>query len=103
MFLADHGDMLPDLTDMNTAKTALAQYVTDDSVFLDPRTGQPYAVNSTLSNRGVIEFNRVVRIAVFYEDPARGDGSRVVAFLGGNTASVSKSEWQEVKASSGIE
>jgi prepilin-type processing-associated H-X9-DG protein len=102
MCIADHNDMLPDLADMDAVKTALAQYIKHDSVFLDPGTEEPFGVNSTLSNKKPVDVGHMQQIAVFYTEPARRDGPRIVAFLDGHVAAVSESAWQGVKQVSGI-
>jgi hypothetical protein len=101
-FLADHNDTLPDLTDMDAVRRGLSGYVSDDAVFIDPRSNEPYGVNSSLSGRSLFQVADPRTIAVFYERHARASGARTVAFLDGHTASVRGSEWDEVKRISGI-
>lgn len=102
-FLADHNDTLPDLTNMDAVRRSLSGYVSNDAVFIDPQSDEPYGVNSSLSGKTLIQVAELDKVAVFYEEHARAGGARTVAFLDGHAASVSGSEWDEVKRISGIE
>jgi len=101
-YLADHGDRLPNLTNMDAVKRSLSAYISDDAVFIDPESDEPYGINSILSGKRLIQFAELEKIVVFYEEQARAGGARRVAFLDGHTAAVSGSEWDEVKRTSGI-
>lgn len=103
MFLADNNDVMPDLSTTEAMQSALTVYVRNDDVFTDPRTGEPYGVNTALSEKRLATVQDPVRTAVFYEETPASDGRRAVAFLDGHAARISDREWQEVKRESGIE
>ncbi len=103
MFLADNNDVMPDLSTTEAMHSALTEYVRNDDVFTDPRTGEPYGVNTAMSEKRLVEVADVVATAVFYEQVASSDATRGVAFLDGHAGRISDREWQEVKRESGIE
>ena len=102
MWLADHEDMVPDLSSMEAVGTTLDEYVKNRTVFTHPVTGQPYGVNSSLSGLRVLEVRDISNTAVFYEQTTWSDGTRGVAFLDGHAARVSPERWQQIKRISGI-
>jgi len=97
IYLADHDDTFPDLSDMGAARDALRGYVKSDEVFVHPRTKEPYGVNSTLSGKRFADVEDPVEMVVFYETAAGEDGSRDVAFGDGHVAHVSADRWEEIK------
>ena len=102
MYISDY-DALPPLGDAETAAQALMEYVSDDTVFTDPSTGDAYAVNSSLSGKSLSEIDDPAQAVVFYQAEPGNDGKRGVAFLDGHVQRVSDSQWEELRASSGIQ
>ncbi len=102
MYIADN-DALPPLGDAEAVKQALVEYVNDESVFTDPDTGEAYAVNSSLSGKSLSEIEDPAQMVVFYQAEPGKDGRRGAAFLDGHVQRVSDSEWEKLKASSGIQ
>jgi len=103
MFLADNEDVMPDMTDALAVLEELGDYVKNDEVFFQPDTGQAYGVNTSLSQKRLAEIADPVSIAVFYEEEPGDEGMRGVAFLDGHAARVGETEWEHIKAESGIE
>ena len=103
MFMADNEDVMPDMTDMVAVMDELGDYVRNDEVFFQPDTGQAYGINTSLSQRRLAEVRDPVSVAVFYEEEPGDDGTRGVAFLDGHAARLSREQWEEIKAESGIE
>jgi hypothetical protein len=102
MWLADHNDVIPDLTDSVTVLETLEEYVRNDEVFFHPETGKPYVPNAYLSGKNLAEIEDPRWVAVFYEESWADDGTRGVAFLDGHAARVRPDEWDRIRAASNI-
>jgi len=94
-----HDCALPDLSDMDSIKEVLCDYVESDDVLLNPRTGKPYGVNSALSRKRCVDTEYFFDAVLFYEAAPAEDGGRNVAFAGGHVARVSADRWREIKPS----
>jgi len=101
MYIADF-DALPPLGDAEAVTQALVEYVSDESVFTDPDTGEAYAVNSSLSGKSLSEIEDPAQMVVLYQAEPGNGGKRGVAFLDGHVQRVSDSQWEKLKAGSGI-
>lgn len=95
-------DALPPLDDPEAAKQALAEYVPDESVFTDPRTGQPYATNAAMSGVRPSDLENAARTVIFYQAEPGADGKRGVAFADGHAERVSAEEWEQLRQESRI-
>jgi hypothetical protein len=102
MWMADHEDVLPDLSSVDTIQETLDEYVKNRSVFTHPGTDQTYAVNSSLSGLHLPTVKDPSGVAVFYEQTTWSDGTRGVGFLDGHAKRVDAQKWQEIKRVSGI-
>jgi len=102
MFAVDHDDTLPPLDGVDAAKTALNEYVRNESIFSDPGTGEPYLPNAALSGKSMAKIADPARAVVFYEAEPGEDGKRGAAFADGHASRLSQSQWEEVRESSGI-
>lgn len=98
----DYDGTLPPMEDPGQVKTLLEPYVKDTAVFCDPRTGQPYLVNTSLSNHKLAHISNPVEMVVFYEASPDEDNSRRVSFLDGHAERILESEWPLVKKRSKI-
>ena len=101
MSASDHNGKLPDLSDPQGTKKALTQYISNDKVFLHPKTGQPYRLNPSLSGKEYPGSN-AVSIVVVYEPVQAADGTRAVLYCDGHVARVTEANWQELKKISNI-
>lgn len=107
MYADDNDDKLPDLSDPQTMKVALVIYVSKDKsqaerFFVQPRTGQPYQPNTSLSFQKRTGLIAPSTIAVAFEDEPGIGGTRAVLFVDGHVDRVSEKQWQELKKSSNI-
>ncbi len=102
-YVADHDCVFPDLSDREAVAAALAPYLEDEDVFLDPRTREPYGANIPFSGECDLDHPQVFDLVVFYETTPGEDGGRNVASLFGAAHHVSDERWQQIKKLSGIE
>lgn len=101
-YLMQHDYTFPDLSDMDAAREALYPYVETADVFVDPRSNQPYGVNSAISRSKYWDVR--LDAVVFYETvPGKGGGRSVVLALRGDAAHVTAEEWEELKRALGID
>src|ERR1035438_6089010 len=89
MYADDNNDKLPDLSDAQTMKNALAVYLNKDAskaerFFVHPNTGRPYQPNSSLTYKDRKGFKAPSALAVVYEDAPARDGTRGVLFGDGH-------------------
>jgi len=101
MFADDNNEKLPDLSDPASLKKALAKYISNDKVFMHPRTGEPYSPNPALSGKSRQEFNTAETVVVYEAKPS-DDGTRGVLFSDGHVERVTDAKWQDLKRSSHI-
>jgi hypothetical protein len=99
----EHDCKFPDLGDRAALAAALAPHLEDEDVFTDPRTGEPYGANPSLSGKCNVEFDDQENFVVFYETTPGEDGGRNVGFLLTDAAHVSDERWQKIKKLSGLE
>jgi len=102
MYADDYNDKLPDLSDAQTMKAALAHYLNKDSsqaerFFVQPNTSRPYQPNSSLTYQERRGPNASANIAVVYEDAPASDGTRGVLFGDCHVERVTESRWLELK------
>jgi prepilin-type processing-associated H-X9-DG protein len=107
MYADDYNNILPDLSDAQNMKKAVAAYVSTDKSktekhFVHPRTGKPYQPNSSLSYKELKGPNASADIAVVYEDALPEDGTRAVLFGDGHVERVDNARWLELKKTSNI-
>jgi prepilin-type processing-associated H-X9-DG protein len=104
MYADDYNNKLPDLSDAQSMKEALARYLGKGSekAFVHPRTGKPYQPNSSLSHQERRGPNASANFAVVYEDEPFVDGTRGVLFGDGHVERVTETRWQELKKTSNI-
>ena len=101
MYTEDNGGRLPDLTDSAKMKQVLVKYISNDRVFVRPKTGEPYLPNPTLSGKPLKDL-KAGEIVVVYEATPADDETRAVLFLDGHVERIVDARWQELKKSSGI-
>ena len=101
MYADDHDNKLPDLSDAPSLKKALASYLKDEKVFVQPRTGKPYLPNSSLSSKDQKGTNTANEVVVYEADPAE-DGTRAVLFGDAHVERVDETRWLELKKTSNI-
>jgi len=97
----DHNGKLPDLSDPQSMKKALTNYITGEKVFVHPKTGKPYQPNPSFSGKEWQGTNAVNEVLVYEGEPA-ADGTRVVLFNDGHVTQVTEARWQELKKTSHI-
>jgi len=102
-YMADHGDRYPQMSSMETVRQALAPYRKSEDVFEDPRTGEPYGVNMSLSGKRLVDVDDPFDTVVFFETTPTEDGGRNVTLVDGSVAHLSADKWQEAKQASSIE
>jgi len=107
MYSDDYNNVLPNLSDAESMKIAVAAYVSKDEsraekFFVHPKTGRPYQPNSSLTYKERTGFNAPSAIAVVYEDAPAADATRAVLFGDGHVERVTESRWLELKKSSNI-
>jgi hypothetical protein len=101
MYMADN-DAVPDMRDAESLRAALGDYVTDESMFSDPDTTEPYGVNTSITGGPSSEIKNPAGTVAFYQTQPGDDGKRGVAFFNGHAARVTEDRWQKLKAASGI-
>jgi hypothetical protein len=100
MYTADNNNNFPDLSNAQSMKKALAGYIKDEKVFVQPKTGKPYQPNPSFSGKEAKATN-VANAMVYEADPAE-DGTRAVLFGDAHVERVNATRWQELKKSSNI-
>ena len=107
MYADDYNDKLPDLSDAQSMKNALARYLNNNTAqaeraFVQPNTGRPYQPNSSLTYKERRGFNAPSNVAVVYEDAPAKDGTRGVLFGDCHVDRVNETRWQALKKTSNI-
>ena len=107
MYADDNNDKLPDMSDAQTMKNALAANLSKDTskaerFFVHPNTGRPYQPNSSLTYKERRGPNASANIAIVYEDAPARDGTRGVQFGDCHVERVNETRWQELKKTSNI-
>jgi hypothetical protein len=93
---------LPPMNDVPTLRKTLSTLVKADD-FVNPITGEPYKLNSSLSNHKWLELKKRSKdTVVVYEGTAAPDSSHGVVFVTGEARRVSKREWLRLKERSRI-
>jgi prepilin-type processing-associated H-X9-DG protein len=100
MYADDHKGKLPDLSDPQSMKKALTKYISDEKIFVYPKTGEPYLPNSSLSGQEWQGTN--IDNVVVYEAKPADNGTRAVLFCDGHCERVTEARWLELKKSSNI-
>jgi len=101
MYMIDY-EAAPPMDTPEKFRTALAEYVESEDAFVDPDTGEAYAINRALSGKKVGDIEDPLKMVAIYQAEPGRDGKRGVAFVAGNVGRVSESEWQELKSESEI-
>jgi hypothetical protein len=101
MFIADY-DKLPAMKTPEEFRAALQEYVQNDDVFKDPETGEYYAVNPSVSDKGVSDLKDPAKTVVAYQAAPDKDGKRWLAFADGHVQQATEDQWKGLKAGSGI-
>jgi hypothetical protein len=102
MYATDHDEMLPPMKDPAQVKALLMPYCKNEELFVDPRTKQPYQVNTVLSDHKLAHITKPDEMVVFYEAAPDDDGMRAVAFLDGRVKRIAEAEWPTVARASKI-
>jgi prepilin-type processing-associated H-X9-DG protein len=97
----DHNGKLPDMSDPQSMKKAITKYITNEKVFVHPKTGKPYQPNPSFSGKLWQGPNADTDVLVYEADPAQ-DGSRAVLFGDGHVERVNEARWLELKKTSNI-
>ena len=101
MYADDNNNVLPDLSDAQSLKKAIWDYIKDEKVFVHPKTGKPYQPNSSLSGKDGKGTN-IANAVVVYEDEPAEDGTRAVLFGDAHVERVNETRWLELKKTSNI-
>ena len=101
MYVQDHRNFLPPLTDAAAVREAIKAYINNDAVFVHPQSKEPYRPNPSLSGKSLAGLD-VSKTVVIYEASAAEDGGRAVLFLDGHVEQVSAARWTELQKASGI-
>ncbi|MFM2312016.1 MAG: hypothetical protein RLZZ04_1292 [Cyanobacteriota bacterium] len=91
---------LPEMSDLETVKLALQEFVYDESVFYHPETFEPYLVNTSLSGQNLAELDNGEETVAFYEASPAADGSIGVVYTDGVYQRISEEDWEAVKKTS---
>ena len=102
MYASDNDETLPPTADMDGFRKAIGEYVDSPDVFVDPDSGEPYALNPTVSGKRVREIEDPKNTIVIYQPKPGKDGRRGVALLEGSTRRLSDDQWNDLKAKSNI-
>jgi len=102
MYSIDY-DVMPPMEEPSAFRSALDEYVESKDVFLDSESGEPYALNATLSGKKMADISDAKSMVAIYQPKAGKDGLRGVGFVDGSARRVSEAEWEELKKKSGIE
>jgi hypothetical protein len=101
MYADDNNDKLPDLSDAQSLKKAIWDYIKDEKVFIQPKTGKPYQPNPSLSGKDGKGTNIANAVLVYEATPAE-DGTRAVLFGDAHVERVTETRWLELKKTSHI-
>lgn len=106
LYTQDYDERLPSLESMPEAKRTLQPYVsssasTSPELWREPRYGQPYAVNTSLSRQWLRDYKVPEKVVTFYETYP-WSGKRVVGFLDGHAKAVSEEDWPRLARESGM-
>ena len=104
----DHDGKLPDMSSPQNMKKALANFISNEKVFVHPKTGKPYQTNPSLTG-GPLSSSKnrtgpstiADEVMVYEADPAE-DGSRGVLFGDTHVERVNETRWQDLKKTSNI-
>ncbi|HXI84977.1 MAG TPA: hypothetical protein VNL17_12895 [Verrucomicrobiae bacterium] len=103
MYGDDWNDTFPNLSNPDSMRAAITNNLPKSTnPFFDPRTGQPYQPNSSLTYQKRKDPNASVSMVTVYEPDPTADGSRRVLFADAHVERVSESRWQELKKTSNI-
>lgn len=102
MYAADNDDVLPRMDTAEAFQRALEEYVESKNTFADPESGELFALNPTLSGKKLSDVEDPSNTIAVYQPRPGKDGKRGVALVDGSTRRLSETEWEELKAKSGI-
>jgi hypothetical protein len=91
---------LPNTSNPDALKTALKDYVTDESVFVNPETMQAFTPNPSLSGKKLGDITNPDRVVAFYEAKPATDGTTGVIFVDGFYQRMTSEDWQKLKQES---
>lgn len=97
-----HNGKLPNLKDAATAQSDLSDLVSTSSVFVHPKTNEPYQPNAKLSGKILADIPNPDKTILFYELTPAVDGTRGVLFLDTSVRRISAEDWDKVKQESGL-
>lgn len=93
----------PPMNDVPTLRKALGGFA-KGSNFIDPRTNEPYRLNSSLAGRSRLDLKAHAKwTVVAYEAASAPDGTRGVLFVTGEVRRVPEREWPRLKRASVIQ
>jgi beta-lactamase regulating signal transducer with metallopeptidase domain len=124
MYAQDYDEQLPPMKDAGSTRRVLLPYVRhDETVFVSPRTRQPYHTNASISGarvstvilyrdpqmrrpyaryKATIAPERAAVTVTYYEATPAPDGTRFVLFLDGSVMRVRETDWLRIRQESGI-
>lgn len=103
MYVSDHDGKLPTMHDSAQVKTAIWPYLHQSPFYLNPITGKPYLMNTTLSGQILKEVRNPSETVLFYEDAPAKDGTRGVCLLDMHARRLSGDSWSRLKQTSKIQ
>jgi hypothetical protein len=96
----NHDGKLPNMKDSDGVKVALKDFVTDESIFFNPETLEPYLPNPSLSGKKLSDLANGDGVVAFYEANPAADGTVGVIMVDGYYQRMALEEWQKVKQES---
>ena len=101
--IQDHDGVIPDLTDAASARRILGAQMDDTTIFVHPKTKEPYQPNPILSGKKLVHITNPAAMVAFYEASPDAAGMRAVLFLDGHVKRVKETEWPRLKQISKID
>jgi hypothetical protein len=95
-----HDGKLPNMKNADGVKVALKDFVTDESMFVNPETSEPYLPNPSLSGKKLADIANSYSVIAFYEANPAADGTVGVVMLDGFYQRMTPENWQKTKQES---
>ena len=99
MYSQDYDEKMPPTTSPKEWKAAVYPYIKSESVFLSPKTKEPYLVNPYLSKKSITNVAAPADTPLAWEASPWEDGSRCVLYLDGHVKSLTASAWDALRKS----
>ncbi len=92
-YAQDNNATLPPMQDMSAVKQALMPYLKDEAKFTNPRTNEPYQINTILTQHKVGHIINPTEMVTFYEATPGPDNTRGFVTLDGQVHRAPETEW----------